>query len=99
MKTPDEIKKAFECCMQMHGCKECSYSGERCTVELSKDTLAYIQELEAVVMLMVLQYCQANGKLDHQFMCAGEQAFKVLGLEQYGPIEDLHKLMDESGVI
>lgn len=46
MKTPDEIKKAFECCMQMHGCKECSYSGERCTVELSKDALSYIQQLE-----------------------------------------------------
>lgn len=47
MKSPDEIKKAFECCMQMHGCKECSYSGERCTVELSKDALTLIQQLEA----------------------------------------------------
>lgn len=46
MKTPEEIKKAFECCSQMYGCRECPYGRERCTVELATDTLAYIQQLE-----------------------------------------------------
>ena len=58
-----------------------------------------IKRLEEVVMLMVLQYCQADGKLDHMYMCAGEQAFAALGLKQYDPIETLHKLMDDAGVI
>lgn len=46
MKTPAEIKKALECCMQMQGCKGCPYSGFKCVYELSKDALAYIQQLE-----------------------------------------------------
>lgn len=50
MRTPEEIKKAFECCMQMNGCRICPYSGKRCTVELSTDTLAYIGKLEAQVL-------------------------------------------------
>lgn len=47
MKTPAEIKKAFECCMQMQGCKGCPYSGFKCVYELSKDALIYIRQLEA----------------------------------------------------
>lgn len=34
--------------------------------------------------LMVYQYCVRGDKLDHLYMCAGETAFRVLGLEQYG---------------
>ena len=34
--------------------------------------------------LMVYQYCVSGTELDHRYMCAGETAFRVLGLEQYG---------------
>lgn len=47
MKTPEEIKKAFECCMQMVGCANCPYRGEKCALQVSADTLAYIAQLEA----------------------------------------------------
>ena len=46
MKTADEIKKALECCACMNGCRICPYMGEKCTLTLSVDTLAYIQQLE-----------------------------------------------------
>lgn len=46
MKTPEEIKKAFECCMQMAGCANCPYSGEKCALQVSADALAYIEQLE-----------------------------------------------------
>ena len=58
-----------------------------------------IKRLEAALMLMVAQYCQADKKLEHMYMCAGEQAFAVLGLKQGDSIETLYKLMDDAGVI
>ena len=39
--------------------------------------------------LMVYQYCVRGDKLDHLYMCAGETAFRVLGLEQYGDTRTL----------
>lgn len=39
--------------------------------------------------LMVYQYCVRGDKLDHLYMCAGETAFRVLGLEQYGDARTL----------
>ena len=42
--------------------------------------------------LMVYQYCTVHGDnglfFDHQFMSAGENAFKVLGIKQYDPVPD-----------
>ena len=49
MKTPEEIKKALECCARMTGCAACPYIGEKCALQVSVDTLAYIQQLEAQV--------------------------------------------------
>lgn len=49
MKTPAEIKKAFECCMQMARCANCPYSGEKCALQVSADALAYIEQLEAEI--------------------------------------------------
>lgn len=46
MKTPEEIKRAFEQCTQLNGCAGCPYSGMRCTVEVSRDAIAYIKQLE-----------------------------------------------------
>ena len=49
--------------------------------------LDYIRDLEEALLLMVNQYCVRDGRLDHLFMCAGEHAFRVLGLE-YGDLEE-----------
>lgn len=52
-KTPEEIKKALECCGKGDGCKRhCPYDlveggVEACTSALSRDALAYIEQLEA----------------------------------------------------
>ena len=51
MKTPDEIKKALECCSEISVCSECPYYnklkfGGECVEIKSTDTLAYIQQLE-----------------------------------------------------
>ena len=55
-----------------------------------------IQQLEAerdamkeALGLMVYQYCVSGTELDHRYMCAGETAFRVLGLEQYGDTRTL----------
>ena len=52
MKTPEEIKKALECCSDADGfdgdCIKCPYKGEQWCGDKSKiDALAYIQQLEA----------------------------------------------------
>lgn len=55
-----------------------------------------IEELEYALRLMVYQYCVAyDGEdpvsLDHQFMCAGEQAFLALGYHQGDPVAQLER--------
>ena len=62
MKTPEEIKKAFECCMQMQGCTGCPYSGFKCVYELSKDALAYIKQLECKAKPITCGECEYYGK-------------------------------------
>lgn len=52
------------------------------------------QELEEALMLMVYQYCSTGlasegGVLDHRFMSAGENAFRVLGLKQFDSVAEL----------
>lgn len=54
------------------------------------------KELEEALMLMVYQYCATGtadegGILDHRFMSAGEEAFRVLGLEQFASVEGLEE--------
>lgn len=51
MKTPEDIKKALECCSDADGfdgdCIKCPYKGEQWCGDKSKiDALAYIQQLE-----------------------------------------------------
>ena len=53
MKTPEDIKKALECCSDADGfdgdCIKCPYKGEQWCEDKSKiDALAYIQRLEAM---------------------------------------------------
>lgn len=63
---------------------------------LKDDAQARIRELEDALMLMVYQYCQSDGRLEHAYMCAGEHAFKALGLKNGDRIEVLEAMMDES---
>lgn len=58
MRTYNEIRNGLECCIKSatgnltyHGCKACSYlmGDPKCRVNMHKDALAYIQQLEAQV--------------------------------------------------
>ena len=48
MKTPEEIKKALECCGMMDddGCCKCPYNDGACDFQLERDAFEYIQRLE-----------------------------------------------------
>lgn len=47
MKTPDEIKKALECCFQnSEQCADCPYYPTSCDRELVRDAREYIRQLE-----------------------------------------------------
>lgn len=74
-------------------CSQMTIDGLTATL-LKCDTI--IKQLEAerdafkeALGLMVYQYCVRGDKLDHMYMCAGETAFRVLGLEQYGDTRTL----------
>lgn len=103
-RTPEEIMKGLECHDLFLGgghwniCVQCPYDiGKgKCSGLLESDALTLIQQLEAerdaykeALGLMVYQYCVRGDKLDHLYMCAGETAFRVLGLEQYGDTRTL----------
>ena len=46
-KTPDEIKKALECCFNVtEQCGECPYYPVSCDKELVRDARVYIRQLE-----------------------------------------------------
>lgn len=61
MKTPEEIKKALECCGKGNRCKNhCPFDGadngiHECTSRLSRETLYYISLLEEQISLMKIQ--------------------------------------------
>lgn len=48
MKTPEEIKKALECCAADELCEECPYHPEvnSCIGMIARDALSYIRQLE-----------------------------------------------------
>ena len=49
-----------------------------------------IEALQAALILMVLQYCTTDdGLLYHSFMSAGENAFAVLGVENWQQADQL----------
>lgn len=72
MKTPEEIKKALECCSKpsnSHACTECPYTP--CTVGPEKnaqvDALAYIQQLEEQIEFMKIQMHGDCGVCVHRY--------------------------------
>lgn len=57
------------------------------------DAMKRIEQLEEALMLMVYQYCVTDGRMDHRYMCAGEHAFTVLGLENGESVERLEEML------
>lgn len=47
MKSPDQIKKALECCFNASQCGDCPYYPVSCDRELVRDAREYIRQLEA----------------------------------------------------
>ena len=57
MKTPDEIKKALECCFyESAQCRDCPYYPTTCDRELVRDAREYIRQLEAELEDMTARY-------------------------------------------
>lgn len=46
MRTPEEIKKGLEICTADESCRGCPYDNGNCDMQLERDALAYIQQLE-----------------------------------------------------
>ena len=46
MKTPEEIKKGLEICIADESCRDCPYNNGNCDMQIKRDYLAYIQQLE-----------------------------------------------------
>lgn len=46
MKSPNEIKRALNTCMNCTKCENCPYNGEGCSEALAADALGYIWRLE-----------------------------------------------------
>lgn len=69
MKSPDEIKKALECCFyDSERCADCPYYPVSCDVELVRDAREYIRQLEAKIE----EYEQAANKCCYESRCNAE---------------------------
>ena len=56
MKTPEEIRLGLKQCYTIGSCNECPYEKYgACTDILSRDALAYIEQLEERIDLMMIQ--------------------------------------------
>lgn len=53
------------------------------------------KKLEYALLLMVYQYCVDNNHLDHQFMTAGETAFRALGITLDTPVKEIEDRMEQ----
>ena len=50
MKTPEEIKKAMMCCVDVvNDCESCPYEMDRCADQTIRDASAYIEQLEGAL--------------------------------------------------
>ena len=90
VKTPDEIKKGLECCCGMHDhsyCRECPYSENDCD-EMSRDALAYIQQLER-------ERDEAMHERDglSMMLTSAESAFETMKCERDEAVKALSRYM------
>lgn len=82
MKTPEEIKKGLACHMDGLGpfkpCSDCTYHGKGlkpCRIAVHEDALAYMEQLEERIALMMIQMkgdcgvCKHRGKPDRCNEC------------------------------
>lgn len=46
VRTPKEIKKGLEICIADKSCRNCPYNNGNCDMQLERDALSYIQQLE-----------------------------------------------------
>lgn len=46
MKTPEEIKNGLAICTEDECCRDCPYNNGSCDMQLERDALTYIQQLE-----------------------------------------------------
>ncbi len=53
------------------------------------------KKLEYALLCMVLQYCTYKGHLYHEWMFAGEEAFRVLGITLGTPVSEIERRIDE----
>ena len=72
MRTPEEIKRALTCCYMCNSCgDDCPYDDmgcdiDKCTSELAKDALLYIEQLEERIQLMLIQMKGDCGVCKHR---------------------------------
>lgn len=57
------------------------------------EAMKRISQLEEALMLMLYQYCVTDDLLEHRYMCAGEQVFAALGLENGDSIDKLEEML------
>ena len=86
MPDREKVMLGLECCLKAESsddCVECPYfNGETdCVRQKNTDALALLREYDTALKLMVLQYCTLDDGFYHRFMSAGEEAFRVLGIE------------------
>lgn len=87
----ERVAKGLECCIAYdYKCNDCPYrddggAEDGCySDELKADALALLKEYDEALKLMVYQYCTTNDEIFHNsYMCAGEAAFRLLGLENW----------------
>lgn len=88
MKTPGEIKKGLECCWD-DGCAACPYDDE-CDqtnhfVDLAKDALALIQQLESTYSQVSKALCGKGNATAEEIV----SAFDQVKLERDAAIKDI----------
>ena len=81
MPDREKVRHGLECCYG-DNCGACPYSRIRmCKHKLHNDALALLREYDTALKLMVFQYCNYEEGFYHKFMSAGEEAFRLLGIE------------------
>lgn len=92
MDKKEKVMRGLEYCIvhdpdAKRNCVECPYNHEGiitnapCANGLMADALSLLREYDTALKLMVFQYCNYEEGFYHKFMSAGEEAFKVLGIE------------------
>lgn len=92
MPDREKVMLALDCCAadDCRECEKCSYAmiangnktnSSTCIMELASDALDLLREYDTALKLMVLQYCTLDEGFYNRFMSAGEEAFRVLGIE------------------